>query len=728
MKNKVVSLFFLGTNCHRSTYQDALTNFYRAAKKNGTTARLFDGVGSNPEHLSDKHPTPGQYVYNVESNKKEKINSKISQGISDLMKRLTGCLAGDGMDELLFESVLYLENLIKENGGKMPETVNLHGFSRGADACVRLANLLDTMYPEVKVNLFLIDQVPGPGRRDDPSSYTIPKNVQKVEYLNMLHEYTPGFDPQDRNRYVLASPHTTKVSGKVYPGWHGKAMLLSPDEKTNHVPRLLHDDFFRFAKETGSLPEDALIPPYKVMHSWTEYEDKAAYVLSPADRLHEYNEMQENWWFYSKGTKLNVRDVLNEHAYYSQDHQLFVNQEHGELFKRFYPNLFDRFLAGNNVPEEDVIKELDLLNEEASAFHEKFCKICSIKKGEPLPEARKAGSHFHSPLGDPVVKDELTFLKHSIMSIINYNLHHIKENTMDTRIAMKWLKSALMKAENMDSEKLSILSLHGAIRSVAEFLGHSKSATGYMAQQLKKLSVGPKELIEACDKLLEEHITNNPELHSEQKDYMKQVREELQEIKNDDSLSYFQKQKTVRSVISSAAMNLQNFQMDDSVLAHNLLGAVYHEKSNLPTFSQLITTLNTLSAPGYSQISLACDIGKEFEAYYTRNLFWNTVNKILSAIIPITLPPFVSPEKSDLAKKIYEELEALDKAGQGNNLTAVSRILTTGQQSLQGIYINSKVLAKGEFDKIMDKSQGKLNSEISEFPLESTYSLSPMGQ
>ncbi|MCL9683498.1 DUF5621 domain-containing protein [Legionella maioricensis] len=728
MKNKVVSLFFLGTNCHRSSYQDALTNFYKAAKKNGTAARLFDGVGSDPEHLSDKHPTPGQYVYDAEENIKKKISSKISQGVSDLMKRLTGCLAGDGMDDLLFESILYLENLIKNNGGKMPETVNLHGFSRGADACLRLANLLDTMYPEVKVNLFLIDQVPGPGRGDHPSSYTIPKNVQRFESVLMLHEYTPGFDPQDRNHYVLASPHTTKVSTKVYPGWHGKAMLLSTDKKTNHVPRLLHDDFFRFAKETGSLPQDALIPPYKIMKTWTEYDDEIAHVLSPADRFHEYNQMQENWWFYAKGTQLNTRDVLTEHKYYSQDHQLFVNQEHGELFQKFYPNLFDRFLNGKKVPEEEVIKELGSLDEETPEFYERFCRICSIKEGQPLPEPRNAAFHFHTPLGDTPVKDELTFLKHSITAIINYSLYHSQEDTLDTKIATKWLKEILDKAHQMEPEQAT-QSLHKAIYAVTQYLSSGENPTGYMALQLKKLSQTPERLVQAADKFLEEHYNSNPELHPKQQKYIVKVRQELQEIKDSEHLDYFQKLKEVKSILSNTADHLQQLQMnDDSVISINFLAEAYHKRSKLPTFNQLITGLNALSAPGYAETSLASDIGKDFEAYYKRNLFWNSVNKILSAIMPISIPPFVSSEKSDLAHRIYTKLGELDKSGQGNNLTEISKVLTEGQKGLHEIYVSNKALSKGEFDKTMEKSQGKLNSEISVLPLESIHPLNSLAQ
>lgn len=724
MKNKPVSFFFLGTACHRSTYQDVLTNFYDATIKSGTPARLFDGVGSHPEHLADEHPTPGRYVYDHENDKKIRANDKVLQGVRDMMTRLSGCLAGEGMDELLFEAILYLEKLIRENNGKMPETVNLHGYSRGADACLRLANLLDSMYPDVKVNLFLVDHVPGPGRRDDPSSYTIPKNVQNFESVIMLHEYKPGFDPQDRNRYVIASPQTTKVSIKVYPGWHGKAMSLTPDEKTNHVPRLLHDDIFRFEKKTGSLPEDAEIPNYKIMKTWTDYDEKPASVLSPEKRFQEYNGMQENWWFYSKGPALNTRAVLTNHRQYSQHHELFANQEHGELFQKLYPALYDWFLnsSSQKTTKTDVKEELEILAEEVPHFYDRFCKICSIKNGV-IPEPRKVAPYYHPPLGSTLINDDLSFLKHSITSIINYTFHHRKENSWETRVAEGLLREALEKANSSDSKE-AIKILQGAISNAAHFL-HEEKPHCYMARQLKKLSITPTRFVDVVAKRLQTHIDNNRELHREQRQYLQQTREKLQLIKEDTSLSDFEKLRTAKSIVSSASSQLQmgttenlSEAKEDSILAYNMLARGLSHKNSGPTLKQLITSLNRLNAPGFGQHSIAHEIANRFEAYYKRNLFWEGVNKILSTIMPVKLPPFVLPEKSALAKNIYADLRTLDETGQGNNLAEISKILTTGQKSLQAIYKDNKRLIKGEFDKIMEISQGQLQTEIDLFPME----------
>src|SRR3546814_9330925 len=111
MSENVVSLFFLGTACHRSSYQDALTHFFKIISENNTAARLFDGVGSsadNPEETA-KNPPPGQYIYNPENDEKKCVTGKILQSIRNFMHKLQGLLVGEGMDEQLFEALIYIE-------------------------------------------------------------------------------------------------------------------------------------------------------------------------------------------------------------------------------------------------------------------------------------------------------------------------------------------------------------------------------------------------------------------------------------------------------------------------------------------------------------------------------------------------------------------------------------------------------------------------------------------
>ncbi|MCW8385140.1 DUF5621 domain-containing protein [Fluoribacter dumoffii] len=717
-----VSFFFLGTDCHRSNYQDAMTVFHNAVASNANKAdstvatHLFDGVGSVPDPTCAEHPTPGRYVYDPVSNRKVRVTDEILAGIKDTMKGLTGRLLGDGMDDLLFEATLFLQQIINNNNGEMPKTVNLHGYSRGADACVRLANLLDTLYPDVKVNLFLVDHVPGPGRANDPNSYTIPRNVQRLDTALMLHEYKPGFDPQDRNRYVFASPHTTKVSIKVYPGWHGKAMLLTPNEETNHVPKLLHDDFYRFCRETDSLDASAPIPSQKIVmdSNWKDFQDKEGKELTPQERFEHYNEMQSSWWFYSKGTALNTRTILTNYKHYTQDPRLFVNQEHGELFEKLYPNIYKRFYGGEQVTETIVRAELDKLKSENEGFYNKLCHVHKITAG-PLPAPRKVVHYFRRPLGATLIDDERSFLEQAIITVINYE-KHLKENNSETiKFAVRSLEESLEETESLTDAE-AIPNLKRKIQLVSKFLEVREHQKSYLYGQLDKVC-HTFEYIDKVQSLLNSYLEHSS-LHLKQKELIQHVLEELDAIKDDTNLNYMERMKAAKSKVMGLSLALQVSSDHDDVFMHDTMRTAYYyfskEKHTLPN---LLRSINELNAPGYSETSVAKDIAKKFEGYYKLNTFLENVHRVLSTVIE--LPRFTLPKKTKLAFVIYNRLNALDTQGHGNDLNEISKILAQGQQDLhkkyQKHYPKSGKIATGTFDKIMVQAQGQLNREAHAF-------------
>ncbi|HVT62666.1 MAG TPA: hypothetical protein VHD33_04175, partial [Legionellaceae bacterium] len=232
MTKTVVSITCLGTMNHRSTHPSVLTTMHqeieRYAAKEGShvAAWLIDGPGSvgTPEH-----PTPGTYIY---AQGKKQIASKevISQQLNNFNSFLDNryrAITGEGVESSLLEASLYIEDIIKKNNGILPTQINLQGFSRGADTCVRIANILHRMHPSIKVNLFLIDPVPGPGRRDDPDSYTIPPNVNDCKVVLMLNEHRTFFQPQHRRRYRFTNPKT-HVSFQHLVGRHGAGIATRP--------------------------------------------------------------------------------------------------------------------------------------------------------------------------------------------------------------------------------------------------------------------------------------------------------------------------------------------------------------------------------------------------------------------------------------------------------------------------------------------------------------------
>ena len=744
MSSDIISFFFQGTTLHRSTNHDVITSFYDVAQKH-SNARLFDGVGSNPGNLSDEHPTPGRYIYDPKSGKKIRVKDETLYKVSDFMKRVNGFLAGDGIDELLFEAILYVEQAINE--GKEPPAINIHGFSRGADASLRLANILDSLYPHIEVNVFLIDQVPGPGRRDDPPSYTVPANVKCFESTLMLHEYKPGFDPQDGARYVFASPSTTKSSIKVFPGDHGRGIYHSDNETANEVARLVHDDLLRFTKETGSIAKDIKnedLPPYKFLKKDYQYEDRPSTPLTPHDRFVYYNSMMKHWWFYSKGTVLNKRAVLTDYALYSQDPALFANQEHGELFQELYPALYMFFMLNDTaVNQKELTEQLEKLAN-LDPFYQNFCKACKIEASQL--EKDEAGNYkglaprlapypYFPPLGKPLVRDEFSYLHYAIMSVANYSIHHKKENSPRVKKATENLLKDLRIATEITDAMDAVNFLRGKMASIALYLKETDS-NSYVYQQLAKLSIDPNEFIDKAIKLFGENPRPIWGLNEHQDNGIQRIKQKLEALKTDNSLNSSQKLTETKKLIAGAKFLIQPpppaKAIEDSedevaiaTITHNVLSeSMYFFDPAEKTPLRLISELNKLDTPaGYS---LASEFAKDFVAYSQRNILWNFVNTVLSSIIRLNLPPFVSPKKSELANDLAKKLNELAANGQGNDFSEISRVLNEGQTRLNKIYKNlhqslidnrSKTPYKtirGSFDRLLASAQGRVRAEIIE--------------
>lgn len=248
---KIIDLTFLGTDNHRTTHDHLLTFAYRnlitilkpEAKQNvlkenpkaklfseiadnenthfiddsSIQMRLFDGVGCKG---TKNHPRPGNYTWDKQFKKTERQPNEI---ISHHLAKATG----EGMQALIQEAEDYIDFIIKKNSkGTLPKTINLKGYSRGADACIRLANRIYEKYPQIKINMFLVDPVPGPFHRDDDGSYIIPGNIERLDVTFMKDEKIRFYKPQHMGRLVIQNPLTTKVTEHYLAGVHGEALYI----------------------------------------------------------------------------------------------------------------------------------------------------------------------------------------------------------------------------------------------------------------------------------------------------------------------------------------------------------------------------------------------------------------------------------------------------------------------------------------------------------------------
>lgn len=369
---KKVSLTFLGTSHTRSVDVSLLTEVYSAIEKHAEThpeiaTRLFDGVGCDG---TAEHPTPGTYTFDFKKNtktKRFKFIRQVAKKAIDFLKdafvfeederveetsgiykslvqfwdamrlnKLRRKITGDGVDALVFEAQQYIQHIVSENNGVLPEEVVLQGFSRGADTCVRVANVLK--YLNVKVKLFLIDPVPGPGRRHDEHSFTIPDNVESCHIVTMANEHHPVYTPQDRDSYVFEGD--TKVKFNTLTGNHGAGIVRKPGRVvgSDESYRLVMDSLIKLNIEEGLLADG-----YEVMHEYGLVNNR--FKVRSLDSRPNY-------------TLIDAREIKGKILYKDVDYVMRGNSNDGILFrgdKIFYINR--EFECFEEIDKENLSSE-----------------------------------------------------------------------------------------------------------------------------------------------------------------------------------------------------------------------------------------------------------------------------------------------------------------------------------------------------------------------------------
>lgn len=115
----------------------------------------------------------------------------------------SGLVSGTGM-------ALNTDHLIKriKAARTRPSTINMIGWSRGAVTCHIMAHALKKEFPSIKVNIFAIDPVPGPGNFQT-ENVTVPSNVVNYVAIMMIDEGRQEMQAADVQRLPGASSVAT---------------------------------------------------------------------------------------------------------------------------------------------------------------------------------------------------------------------------------------------------------------------------------------------------------------------------------------------------------------------------------------------------------------------------------------------------------------------------------------------------------------------------------------
>lgn len=637
VKSKI-SITFMGTGQHRDTHRSALVSAHNqlnglAQKPDSSIAAwLIDGPGCRG---SVEHPMPGTYYYR---NGVKIPDADLAAGeerkIRDALRQNYHALTGEGIESSILEAINYLDDIIGRNEGKVPSELNLQGFSRGADNCVRLANVMYLLYPNIKVNLFLIDPVPGPGRRDDPESYHIPPNVGTCHVTLMNNEHRPFFEPQHSGRYVFSNPQT-KVAYHYMPGRHGAGLATRANTViTPPVSQVLvQDSLLKFNIETGMLHKNAKI------HHWHESIanknvpkplETAQQSLTNKERLaHLCIAMQAHKSLAARKIVhiYHKRRIFTHRYRYVLDADLFIDPEHRALFKIEFPATFNWFFEKNFPPagrkkgygKPKVFAELQQLSKPPYAeFYqdllERF-KIKSIHTEKDIIEPQGIARDERLTFNEPIVTDELSYLQYCLRTIVSEYHYRAPSSWFGNwlqgheKVVTKSFESDRIKKKIEDAlQRSAVLPNEEAKQVLKKIISQVKASPNqeFFFHQVKKIIPDSGKYLRSVLATLRRYKEKLPTKHAE---FVAKSIDFIQ-IQMDHPLKDdYQKRIEVQDYLLSLSTAMRRLSNQASV--KNIL------------CEQLFKNLNTLSNPSYAEPALLDTIIASLESYNRRRTFWS---------------------------------------------------------------------------------------------------------
>ncbi len=351
---RTFTIYNCGTAFNRNNRDELVADLAsRTGGEEGENWIVNAGPGSNPEdNLQHFAKNPNTGVYGIQQltpqarpgtydpiTKKKKNWFKSTSGI-------WGMATGSGWEDNVKSTIHHIDGLNAK--GRLPETINMAGWSRGAVTCHMIANALYKKYNSIKVNIFAIDPVPGLGQWRKHRT-KIDSNVKSYAVVYQEDEKRGSFkavvvkhDKMTRFQiYNMPGGHSTGVQGnkKVYGGNIDMAVLVQ-------------DLSEKFLTSHGT-------PIQKCLG------------LTDAKSLEHYAKIRENISRYRKDTvgfwggKVDKHNRKVKAGLGSAFHEFFINEHHDRLFLKKYAALYGYLVAKNPTSMQqkapDAARELQRL-------------------------------------------------------------------------------------------------------------------------------------------------------------------------------------------------------------------------------------------------------------------------------------------------------------------------------------------------------------------------------
>jgi hypothetical protein len=311
---------------------------------------VISGPGGKSSRKGAPALIPGTYKVDPDTNTKVPLRRMAPTKVTALVAAATGW----GVDQNLVEMLIKVES-----AKPLPTTINLMGFSRGADACLRFANVMYEFYPQININIFAAEPVPGPGRHGAEAAKTIPPNVKHYVATLALHEDSTLFRPQDYSSLKPQDYETTKVECIPLPGHHGVHSRASENRPgTETASELVQDIAIERLKEWGTtFKVDPQYPiKLKTEGGISIFEPRTD--TDPRGIIGKYSTMICDIKNYGEFSK--VRYMARHREDYSPIlPHCFINTHHLKLFAKTFPITYQYMMDPTEERKENSSTELN---------------------------------------------------------------------------------------------------------------------------------------------------------------------------------------------------------------------------------------------------------------------------------------------------------------------------------------------------------------------------------
>lgn len=304
-----------------------------AANRHGTWM-ITDGVGKS----RDKSKGTGAYMPGVHDPRTgQAIAPKGLRHAAKMVGLARGMIGGFGWEQntdYVIETIGSLATL--------PTKINMAGWSRGAITCHKIAHRLAERWPDIPVNIFAFDPVPGPGNFET-ANITLPPNVDHYSVMQMEDEARWIMRPMSFQEFSSTDDSVLRKKFHYYgmPGQHDTGVMW----KNTEVGQIGCSLAIKFLRRHGTDVDGVKLDRRTYLENYAAIRMKMA----------SYRKL--------KGGMARAGYALKRGAVNRQfsESKFFINGHHRSAFAKEYPQLVTYLDSGVSRPGMDPTVQLKAL-------------------------------------------------------------------------------------------------------------------------------------------------------------------------------------------------------------------------------------------------------------------------------------------------------------------------------------------------------------------------------